>query len=108
MYAKLLQERLPPLPAGRLVAKPLLLQEPTRVVLNRTAPSRRPSVYSVAMASAAGESGANPAVALEEGEVQSSPLLSGYYASSEESEGYVPGPEEGRAPALWRLSYTAR
>ena len=46
------------------------------------------------MVSAAGESGAHPAMALEEGEVQSSPLLSGYYASSEESEGYITGPEE--------------
>ncbi|KAF7106005.1 hypothetical protein CFC21_106769 [Triticum aestivum] len=49
------------------------------------------------MASAAGESGANPAVASEEGEVLPSPLLSGYYASSEGSEGYISGPEEGES-----------
>ena len=49
------------------------------------------------MASAAGESGANPAVELEEGEFLSSPLLSGYYASSKESEGYITGPEEGES-----------
>lgn len=52
------------------------------------------------MASAAGESGAIPAVALEEGEVQSSPLLSGYYASLGESEGYVTGLEEGESSRM--------
>ncbi|VAI69068.1 unnamed protein product [Triticum turgidum subsp. durum] len=49
------------------------------------------------MASTAGVSRANPVVASEEGEVQPSPLLSGYYASSEGSEGYLTGPEEGES-----------
>ncbi|KAI4974570.1 hypothetical protein ZWY2020_047850 [Hordeum vulgare] len=53
---------------------------------------------------AAGEQGADAAVASEGGELQSPPPSSGYYASSEGSDGYLTGAEEGESsravPAL--------